>query len=822
MASRPRPTQRPAAEKSSAPPAPRTPPPAAPRWAAPLVILALLLGTVALYWPVRDFDFVGIDDPDYVTGNFHVNQGLTRDGCAWAWSSKDASNWHPLTWFSHMLDCQLFGLRPAGHHLVNVGLHALNAILLFLFLRLATRRFWSAAFIAAVFAWHPLRVESVAWVSERKDVLSGCFAMLSLLTYTRYAQATLAQGQGRTRWFNLSLFLFALGLMSKPMLVTLPFVLLLLDFWPLQRATVGTDSPGPDILKALRGLLPEKVPFFVLSLISCGLTIWAQGAGHSIGSVARFPPILRVENAILSVGTYVWRSLWPTQLAVFYPYPETISLAKVIGEALLLGGITWYLICSARRNPGYLVAWLWFLIMLIPVIGLVQVGDQAWADRYTYLPGIGLLLLATAGWQTLRAPRLAGIVLAFGLLSACAAGTWSQIQVWRNTRTLFEHAAAVTRGNYLAWTVLGTESLHETKFEEALRCFETAMQLRPAYPAALSGRAQVHMAHREFPEAVALLDQAAFQDPFDAEIQNVRASALAMEGKLHEAEAGFLTALRLRPGFSEAHFNLAKILLRQANLAAALENLQQAARLNPSSIEIQLSLAETLRLARQPEASLATLDNLLRIHPASGSAHYERAQALLDLGRTDQALDEFKALNQDPELGPSARDGYGFALAGLGRLGEAESEFQSVLRKNPKHAGANFHYAMLLAGQGHLADAVQHYRTSLEVNSNQPAALNNLAWILATAPQDQLRNGAEAVARAQLACELTGRQEPFFLGTLAAALAESGDFRGAVATAETARALAIKAGRKELTERNDELLKFYRAGQPFHDVANAH
>ena len=793
--------------------------------AAWLVGLALVMVTFALYWPVRTHGFVGIDDPDYVSENFHVNRGFSRDGIAWAFHANDAANWHPLTWLSHTLDCQLFGLNAGAHHLVNVALHALNAVLLFAFLRRATGAFWRAAFIAACFAWHPLRVESVAWIAERKDVLSGCFGLLTLLAYVRYAQLgdKPPAAINRGKYFTLALACFALGLMSKPMLVTLPCALLLLDFWPLNRmplAAVKHAGSHSNPFKTFGRLCAEKIPFFLLSAVSCALTIWAQGAGHAIGSTQQFPLLTRVANALVACGKYVEKTLWPAKLAIFYPYPAETPWAFATAMLLGLAAIAFLGWRWRAQRPQWLVGWLWFFGMLVPVIGLVQVGGQSWADRYSYLPTIGLLIavvwFAAEFAARHNAQRLLGAA-AVVLLVAWAFVTTKQVHVWRDSRVLFEHARNVTERNYLAWTVLGGYLGREGKLPEAIQHYETALQMLPDYSGALTGMGNVHEKLGQYEPALDFYNRALQTSPYDAEIVNGKATVLARLGRFAEAEAGLLDSLKLRPGYGEAVYNLGSIQQRQGRTADALVNLQRAAALMPQSTNVHFTLGETLRQAQRPADALAAYDRALQLAPQWSEARYGRALALMDLGRVPEAGTEFKSLVEVMKNRAAALDGYGFALALQGQAVEAEKLFQEALRVDPKQANAHLHYAMQLAGQRKLTAAVEHYRACLATETNQPAALNNLAWILAASSDASLRNGLEAVTLARRACELTGHREPFFLGTLAAAYAESGDFPNAIASAERAQAIATAAGRPDMAQRNEELLKFYRAGQPYHE-----
>ena len=370
-----------------------------------LVCLVLGLVTAALYWPMLHHDFIGIyDDDAYLTENSHVSSGLTWSGVVWAFQSGYAANWHPLTWISHMLDCQLYGLNPWGHHLTNLLFHVANTLLLFLWLKQLTGTMWRSAFVAALFAWHPVHVESVAWAAERKDVLSAFFWMLTLLAYTRYVCESKVQSPKSKVFYVLALAFYALGLMSKPMVVTLPFVLLLLDFWPLNRLSkfqsqlAASETPAT---KPASYLIAEKLPFFALALAGSIIAYSVQQAGGAFWSPNVLPLQFRVANAVMAYVRYLSKAFWPVDLALIYPYPHHWSALLVMGATLTLVICSGWFIWRARRSPYLCVGWFWFLGTLVPTLGLVQVGVQSMADRYLYLPGIGLFIIVAWGLNDL-------------------------------------------------------------------------------------------------------------------------------------------------------------------------------------------------------------------------------------------------------------------------------------------------------------------------------------------------------------------------------------------------------------------------------------
>ena len=506
--------------------------------------MLLVLLTVAVYWPARKHQFTNFDDNVYVTENAHVRAGLTRAGVEWAFTSFSNSNWHPITWLSHMLDCQIFGGDPAGPHLMNVGWHAANSILLFALLINLTGAVWRSALVASLFAWHPMHVESVAWVAERKDLLSTFFGFLTLLAYVKYVKKSicLRQGLGGQEvrsprfkvYYVLALVCFALGLMAKPMLVTLPLVMLLLDFWPLQRIgnpgrTASEEQPASVWLQMLR-LLVEKTPFFALSAASCVITFIAQQRGGSIDNLGVLSVERRLENVPVAYLRYVENFFWPADLSVLYPFPDAWPLGTVITAVVVLLTVSVIVCVLARTSPHLAVGWFWFLITLVPVIGVVQVGRQSMADRYSYLPYVGLSLAVVWGVAQLVDTRRSWSQLAgaggAAMLGACVWLTHLQLRYWQDSITLFQHAVAVTGRNAIADTNLGSALIASGKVEEGMA------RLR---------------------EAIAIL-------PDSAEARAGLASALAAEGRTREAIDGYRELLRRTPDMDGALNNLALIL----------------------------------------------------------------------------------------------------------------------------------------------------------------------------------------------------------------------------------------------------------------------
>jgi Flp pilus assembly protein TadD len=582
-----------------------------------LICLALALVTTALYWPVTHHNFVNFDDDDYITNNSHVQAGLTWAGVIWAFQSGAAANWHPLTWLSHMLDCQLYGLNPDGHHSTNLLFHVANTLLLFLLLRQLTGALWRSAFVAALFAWHPLHVESVAWAAERKDVLSAFFWMLTLMAYTRYAQkrskvegrgsradvavqaldsrllgAAKRSGDGSTLDYGLALLFFACGLMSKPMVVTLPFVLLLLDFWPLNRFQPGSSA------RSTINLIVEKLPFFAFTLAASAVTYFVQTSGRALWLPAERPFLSRVANALWAYERYISKTFWPADLSIFYPYPHHWPAGLVIGAALLLAIWSGLLIWRARQNPCLFVGWFWFLGTLIPAIGLVQVGSQSMADRYMYIPSVGLFILVVWGFNNLlnwrphwrRITTFAGGVA----LAGCLVCTEIQLSYWQNSIKLFRHAIEVTTDNFVAYTCLG-ETLSDLglKKEAMMLCAE-AVKIAPNSPVAQYNFGMALLQNNRLDEALAHLDAAARLAPHNSEVQYNFGLFLLLHNKPDEAASHFAATLVERPDFAEAHCRLAQALSQQHKSKEAIFHYREALRLKPEFPEAKAALDQIL------------------------------------------------------------------------------------------------------------------------------------------------------------------------------------------------------------------------------------
>ena len=668
------------------------------KWLLPAGLL-FLLAFLAL-GRVLNNGFVSYDDRVYVTRNFHVQSGLTWPGIGWAFSATANANWHPLTWLSHLLDFQLFGLHPWGHHLTSLLLHATNTSLVFLVLRSMTGATWRSWFVAALFGLHPLHVESVAWVAERKDVLSTLFWLLALWAYARHARKVTSDKcrvtsdapfvSRVTRHLSLfyfaALFFFACGLMSKPMVVTLPCVLLLLDYWPLNR--FGKNPVWPLVL--------EKLPFFLLAAGSSVVTFAVQQSGGAVTTTTDLPIFGRVENALVSYVGYLGKLLFPMNLAVIYPYSSHWSLASVIAAGLLLLGVSIFVLALRRRQPWLPTGWWWFVGTLVPVIGLVQVGAQAMADRYTYLPSIGIFMLVSWGACALtQAWRNQTIVLAGAgavALVLCAALAWRQAGYWQNSGTLFQHARAVTKNNFIACADLGDFEFEQGHSDEAINLYQEAIKLKPGFAPAY--------------EELGVI--------------------LCKTGRMEEGIAAIQTSLKLEPNSAQAHGDLADALSKEGKSGEAITEYQAAIKLCPDYLDAYNHLGAVLENAGRLDEAIAQFDKVIQSYPAYAEAHNNLGLALEGKGRVDDAMSEYqKALALDPDSS-KAHFNLGIILEGKGRLDEAIRQFKDGIKLEPDSPQAHNEFGLLLAQTGRLDEAVGQFQAAVRLKPDYAEAQTNL------------------------------------------------------------------------------------------------
>ncbi len=553
-----------------------------------MVCLLLALITLSVYWQVGNHKFIEFDDGTYITRNPNLGRGLNLDFFSWSLTSTYAANWHPLTWLSHALDIQIFGMEPGGHHLTNVFFHILNTLLLFLVLRRMTNALWQSAFVAALFALHPLHVESVAWVSERKDVLSTFFLMLTLWGYTRFVEHP---GTGR---YLMVVVFFILGLMAKPMLVTLPFILLLLDYWPLKRFMSDKPATGKLVL--------EKVPFFILSIISCIITYFAQQSGDAVRSLNHYPLITRIANALVSYVTYTIKMVWPYDLAILYPHPLFLPWWKIAGAGLLLLSVSLLAVRASRRYPYFAVGWLWYLGTLVPVIGLVQVGVQALADRYTYVPLIGLFIIIAWGipefFSQLHNRKKVLTITTVILLAFLTATTLLQVRRWASSITIFEHTICKTNNNYVIHNNLGNAFSDIGRLDEAMASYAESLRINPEYPKAYKNMGIILAKQGQLNKAIMHFSQALKAFPGDANVHQNLGLAFAKQGRMDEAIRCFSAVLRINPGNPEAHNNLGAAFMYKGNALEAIKHFQDALRINPYNARAHSNLKKVQEIQR--------------------------------------------------------------------------------------------------------------------------------------------------------------------------------------------------------------------------------
>jgi len=663
-----------------------------------LIAAALVVITLAVFAQAKDFAFVRYDDDKYVTQNPPVQKGLTMEGVRWAFTSLAASNWHPVTWLSHMLDSSLYGPHPRGHHITNVLLHLLNTLLLFAVFRKMSGAVWQSAFVAALFAVHPLHVESVAWVAERKDVLSAFFFLLTLWAYIRYVRLP-----GWSRYAPVLIF-FALGLMSKPMLVTLPFVLLLLDVWPLRRlagepleTAAGAqqiETAGPGFYGGLIGLCREKIPLFILSAFSIGATLLAQR--QEITPLDELPLAARTANALVSYLVYIGKMFWPQALAVLYPYPDANPLWQAAAAGAILTTAVLLVVKYGRRFPYLAVGWFWYLGTLVPVVGIVQVGAQSHADRYTYLPLIGLFIMIAWGIPELLKGRSYGApvlgVLAGIVVAACAVLSWQQLAHWQNSLTLFEHTLAVTKNNYVIRSNMGAALAEEGRFAEAVVHYEEALRIRPK----------------------------------DVDIRYNYANALARQGKMREAVVQYEIVLKTEPGKAAVHNNLAIALASIGQTDKALGHWREALRLKPDYEEAQVNLRMALERLKKPQAIEDKAASAQGIDADTADGQMRLGIGQLQKGTVDGAVAHFEeALKRNPRL-TEAHLSLGIIMAKKQNLDAAIRHFQEALKINPQFAKAHNSLAVILAQKGRTEEAVTHLREALRINPDYEDAKRNL------------------------------------------------------------------------------------------------
>jgi len=656
------------------------------KWVAGVL---LILATLIVYLPVKDHQFVHLDDDLY--HNPHTQEGLTWANIAWALTALEAGFWHPLTWWSHMLDYELFGLSPGGHHLMSLLLHTLNVLLLFGLLHRWTGALWRSFLVAALFALHPLNVESVAWVAERKNVLSTLFWFLTLGAYVHYVR------KPHWRRYLWVVVLFVLGLMAKPMLVTLPCVLLLLDYWPLGRLGPSWSEFRQKVSK----LLLEKAPLFALSVTSGILAIHAENKLGALPSLQQIPLDARLGNALTSFVAYLGKMVWPTDLAVFYPHPEvSLPVGQVILAILVIGTLTLLVLRGAASYPYLLVGWLWYLGTLLPVSGLIQVGHHSMADRYMYVPLIGVFILMVWGctqWvEGSQVKKGWGIGACVFLLLGLSINTRLQLAHWQNSVSLFEHAIQSTADNYLAHNNLGTVFLEAGEIDKGMEQLAIALEIKP-----------------ESPEVLYNLG-----------------FALKQKGHLDGAARYFSEALALNRDLAGAHNNLGLIRMAQGDGEKAIQHFSKALEMDPQLFEALNNLGTLLLGNGQPEKAISYFTRSLLLKPNQARAHNNLGAALDLQGHSEEAMTHYhRAL----ELAPYSyltHNNLGKMFMEKGDLEKAARHFSKVIEIEPRFGDAHFNLGVVRTSQGSVKKAVASFRQALKLNSDNTEAQQRLALLL--------------------------------------------------------------------------------------------
>jgi protein O-mannosyl-transferase len=696
--------------------------------------LVLLIGTA--FEPLRHNAFIDFDDNSYIVNNDPIQSGFTSQSVVWAFTSGYAANWHPLTWLSHMLDIELFGLNPLGHHLHNLLLHTLSTVLLFRLLYRMTGTLWCSVFVAMAFGLHPLRVESVAWAAERKDVLSVFFFMLTLTAYLYYVNRG-----GLFRYLLVALS-FTMGLMAKPMLVTAPVLLLILDLWPL----------GRNRQNSIARLIMEKIPLLVLSIGSCIVTYTAQQSG---GSMA--PKLLswlpRLSNSLTSYIGYWGKVFWPSDLALLYPYHDNLPLWQPIISFLILAVVSGLVIYRFRKQPYLAAGWAWYLVTLLPVIGLVQVGSQSMADRYTYLPSIGIFIVVSwgtahlvSGWRYQK--LLSGISMLI-IASAMIIGTRTQLHYWQNSTALFKHTLAVTHNNHIIHHSLGW--------------------------------------------------------------------VLAKQGNLDEAADHFNKALALWPDFPEANLDMASLSIKRNELDKAMNYLHRVLKLEPENATAYCNMGLIFESQDNIDQAIGAYEQAVRFDGNNYKAWNALGVLKANRGLLDEARDCFgRCIQMNPNDSESWRN-LGFTRQMQNQTDEAVSCYRTALDKDPNNYQAWCNLAQSLQMTGKVQEATDACRRALRINPDSAEAMNNLAWILASSADDKVRNPAEAIGLARKACQMTAFEDPDNMDTLAAAYAAAGQFKEAIETAQKAITSAALEEQKTKADEISKRLQLYQTGKPYYD-----
>jgi protein O-mannosyl-transferase len=699
-----------------------------------LIGLSLAVITIAAFWGVQRHEFVNYDDEDYVFENQNVQHGFTGKAIQWAFTESHASNWHPITWLSHMLDCRLFGLNPGRHHAVNLLIHILNVLLFFWILKDTTGAIWKSAIAACLFAIHPLRVESVAWVAERKDVLSALFWMLTTIAYIRYSRRP-----GAIRYFGV-LLLFALGLMSKPMIVTLPFVLLLMDYWPLERLQTNAQAAqGNSKTKSISGkqsplyLLAEKIPLFLLAAISSVITFMVQQKGGAMDIIDRLSFASRLANAAISYIVYIQKMVWPSALAPFYPHSaDRVPFALAVAAAILILAAS-ILVIRFGKDYKYLpVGWFWYLGTLVPVIGLIQVGEQAYADRYSYIPMTGLIILII--WLV---PQLVSkwiykneilCTCSLMIIAAFSICTYIQQQYWRDSITLFDHAIKVTKDNYVAHYCIADPLRAKGRLKEAIAHNAECLRIRPYYDRALNSMGLALIETGEFDEAIKDFNLALKINPYSYQVHTNLGMALSKKGRFDDAIAQYREALS-HTDMPRIHANLAVALQSKGEKEAALEEYTRALAADPSNELVHYEVGVLFAEQGKNDRAAAHLRSALEIKPNFVEAHNSLGYILAHEGKYDEAIRHYNEALRIEHNSAVLHINLAFVFVSQGKFDLAAKEYEQALSLQPENYVAHNYLGVVLFRLGNIRGAMNHFNQALKLNPDYTDARNSIQAI---------------------------------------------------------------------------------------------
>ena len=688
-----------------------------------LFIYLFLIGIIiSVYWQVSSFEFVGFDDNEYVYDNPRVSSGISIENLTWSFTAFHSNNWHPLTWISYMVDCEFFGLDPGWHHIVNVFFHIANALLLFYVFRKMTGFLWQSAFVAAIFAIHPLHVESVAWVSERKDVLSTFFWFLTMISYYFYVNTP------EIKRYFLVFCCFALGLLSKPMLVTLPFVLLLLDYWPLNRIQINHQFFNKFLF-----LLFEKIPLFILVVVSSLITFNAQQSSGVMKSFEHFSIGSRIANAIVSYWEYIAKTFYPAKMAFLYIHPEKIPLKDVLSAFIFLVIISVIALRISKKYPYFLVGWLWFLGTLVPVIGIVQVGMQSMADRYSYVPMIGLLIIVAWTFpEIFRNKKFSKPILfivSILFISVLMPITWKQVGLWKDSSTMLLHTLKVTDNNYIAHDTLGVHLFFEGKTDEAIRHFEKALQINPEYHNSHFNLGLASFQKGKIEEAIGHYRAAIQAEPNFAKAYCNLGVAYFQEGKTEQAVGSYFRAIEIKPDYVDALYNAGLSLYHLRRVEEAIQYFGKAIEIDPALADAYYYLGLCWDQKGDLQEAIRNYEQFIKLEPEIAIVHVFLADALVKLKKIDKAISHYKmALSIEPSSF-NAHYNLGTVFQKKGNLNKAMHHYLEALRSKPDFAQGYYNLGIVFYKKGKVDGAIECFQTVLKIQPEDVRAQNHLKKI---------------------------------------------------------------------------------------------